>query len=123
MVPAPMLVLIADVGIAQVGQVIGFRARAQARILELDEVADARIFADAVSLPQARERSDDGARFDVRIRDACKRGYFNVGRERRVFDDGASADAAILADFGASQNLREGPDDGILADPYRTNRW
>ena len=69
---------IADLGIAQIGQMIGFRSRAEASVLQLHEVADARIFADAVPLPQARERSNGDARFNVRIRDARERRNFNI---------------------------------------------
>ena len=43
--------MIADLRIAQVRQVIGFRARTQARILQFHEIADPRILTDVVAGP------------------------------------------------------------------------
>ena len=58
----------ADRGIAEIGQVVGLGARAERRLLELDEVADVRLLADVGVRPQVRERADARAGCDASIR-------------------------------------------------------
>ena len=45
--------------------------------------------------------------------------YLNCVAQFRILERWNRPDAAILADRGAPENLRERPDDGILADPHR----
>src|SRR4029079_18469674 len=54
-----------DVAVAEIGEVIGLRAFAQRRVLDLDEVADVDVGAEHGAAAQAAVRADDGARADA----------------------------------------------------------
>ena len=90
----------ADLRVAQIGQMLALGARAEPRILELDEISDARIRFGVRVHAQSRERSDLRARIDVRIRDQRIGGDDDPIGHFGVFKNGARADAAILADAG-----------------------
>ena len=55
--PAPMFAF-ADVGVAQIGQVVRLGAGAEARLLQLHEIADVRAVVDVVLHAQPREGPD-----------------------------------------------------------------
>ena len=55
----------ADVGIAQIGQVVGLGAAAHASGLELDEVADMDLVGDIRARPDTGERADEGIAADA----------------------------------------------------------
>ena len=59
--PLPVRPAIADLGVTDVGQVVGFRLPAQAAVLDLDEVADPRAVAEHRPRAQACERPDAAA--------------------------------------------------------------
>ena len=48
--------LLADRGVAEIGEVVRLRAAAERRLLQLDEVADVRVLADVGVRPEVRER-------------------------------------------------------------------
>ena len=54
--------VLADGRVAEVGEMIRLRPAAERRLLQLDEVADVRAFADVRSRPQVRERTDAARR-------------------------------------------------------------
>src|SRR5256885_1138361 len=57
----------AELGVADVGQVVGLRGVAQAARLDLDEVADVHLVSEARARTQARVRPDAAALADVRV--------------------------------------------------------
>src|SRR6185503_12550023 len=54
----------ADLGVADVGEVVGLRARTEAARLDLDEVADVHLLGQARARPQAGVRADPAVRPD-----------------------------------------------------------
>jgi len=79
----------ADKGVAEIGQMIGFGAGLDHRLLDLDEVADVRALAEPRAGPQPGKRSDQGVLADLRADDV---------RERA--DHGAVGDRHVVADAG-----------------------
>ena len=57
----------ANFGVAEIGEVVGFRSLAQANLLGLHKIADVRAFADVASRAQMRIRAEDRAVCDARI--------------------------------------------------------
>ena len=62
----------ADVGIAEIGQVVGLGAAAHAGGLELDEVADMDLVGDVRARPDAGERADDDVAADAGALDVAE---------------------------------------------------
>ena len=70
---------LADVAVAEVGEVVGLGAVAERRVLDLDEVADVHVGAERRAAAQARERADDRragrrSRRALRRRCGCRAG-------------------------------------------------
>ena len=74
---------LADVGIADVGEVVRLRARRQRRCLDLDEVADVDVGAEHRAAAQAAERADDRAGADARAEAPRRRCACTGGSSRR----------------------------------------
>src|SRR5206468_4096784 len=55
-----------DDRVPEITEVVGLRPGAENRVLQLDEVPDARLLADVAAGPQVRKRSDRRTRGDVR---------------------------------------------------------
>src|SRR6201996_762299 len=91
--------LFADVGVSHVGQVRHLGARADGRVLGLDERTELALGAQHRAGPQVREGAD-----------------VRPGADRDVGQGGARAHDAVAADLGAAQQLRLGMDDGVAAD-------
>ena len=113
---------LADFSIAQISEMVRFGACGELCILQLHEISDAGVGANAGAAPQPRERSDVGVGFNMRIGDRGEGRYVDASRESGILDDGARADAAVLADFGPAEYLRERLDDGVGSDASRTHR-
>src|ERR1019366_1122074 len=107
---------LADLGIAQVGEVIGLGAASQLDFLGLHKIADVRLGADLAAWAESRVGAEDGCLPDD--------GLFGEGAvvdadliaDAGVADDRVAADEAVAADGGFAQQLHEGLDDGVLAD-------
>ena len=80
---APMLTALADLGVAQVGQVPHDRAAAQVRLLDLDERADLDAVVEHGPVAEMRERPDPAVRPDLdRARDHRERVDHRVAADR-----------------------------------------
>src|SRR6266852_6927425 len=99
--------LVADFSVAQVGQMAGLRSGPELCILQLDEVADTCSGPDAIAASQPREWANLRIRFHLGIRNRSERSHLNTVGQLGVLDDGAGANAAILADLCPSENLLE----------------
>jgi hypothetical protein len=91
----------ADLRIAEVGEVIGLRAVAEARVLDLDEVADVDVRAEVGAAAHSCERADrcagrdlDAERFAV---DVGEREDRHAVADRRVADHAVRADRDVVA--------------------------
>ena len=62
----------ADMGIADIGEVMGFDARFEMRVLQLDEIADIDAVIELRPAAQPRERPDDGGRADLGVLDVAE---------------------------------------------------
>jgi len=100
-----------DIGITQISQVIGLRAFAQNRVLDLYEIADARAGFQHSAGPQAREGADGNTGADARALkvaegvDCCAIGHFDTGPEH---------------DIGFNRDIAAQP--GVPAEEYRFRR-
>src|ERR1035441_10167705 len=106
----------ADVGIAEIRQVAGFGPGAHAGLLQLDEVADVGAGFHMVAHPQAGVRAGGDTPLQHRSVDQGEGADLHVVAQLGILNDGAGADAAVLADGGSPENLRERLDDSVYAD-------
>ena len=111
-----------DRRVAKIGQVVRLRAGAEHRLLELDEVADARVLPQIGAGPQVRERADDGPRGKRGLGHHTEVEHRHAIGKRRVDDAHASMDRAPRADGRlaleehAGMDRRPGPDPHGRAD-------
>ena len=108
---------LADVGIADVGQVRDLRAGADVRVLDLDERAGLRSLAQHGARAQVRERPDadpvaDVGPVEIRVDDRRLVADPRVDQRRERTDPGAPAD------LGGAVEARERRDHGVLADRH-----
>ena len=89
----------ADYRVAKIRKVIGFCRLPDARLLQLDEVADMRIAPDLRPGPDVRERSQEGARFD------CGIGHHSVVAHTHAIADGRVDDARTGVDLARGADL------------------
>ena len=106
----------ADGGVAEVAQVIHLAARSEPRLFGFAEVTDMRRFADVAFRPKVGVGAEDGARADGGLGEDAAVADGDVVREGGGLDDGEGADAALLPDAGAPEQLHEGFEDGVGAD-------
>src|SRR5262249_16693752 len=90
----------ADLGIAEIAQVIGLGAGVEPGILGLDEVADPGALADATAVAQPGERADHSAALDGSTLDVA------VAQDLDLVGDG---DAEAEADPGADRDVAAQP--------------
>ena len=83
----------ADGGIANISQMIGFRVRRQAALLDLDEIADMHIFGQFSAWSQAGKGADAPVGTDHRLLDMGK------GSQSRSRADAGVLQYAVGADF------------------------
>ena len=98
---------LADVGIAEVGEVVGLGAAAEGRVLDLDEVADVDLGAELGAAAQAGERTDDRACADARAEGLAV--DVGVGPQGRAGGDAGVADDAVGADASPSSPSSTSP--------------
>src|SRR5262249_4610339 len=94
-----------DVHVAEVGVVVGLGARAEARLLGLDEVAQVDLGPELAPRAHVGERADLGARADLRVVED------RVGLDRRPrADAGRAVEAHPRADLDVARELDVGID-------------
>src|SRR6185369_12834466 len=87
---------LADIGVAEIGEVVRLRGGAERRVLDLDEVADVDVGAELGAAAQPRERTDPGVLADARAeRFAVDQ---RVGQDRRAGGDAGVLQRAVGAD-------------------------
>src|SRR5690606_17589040 len=96
----------ADLGIADIGEVVGLGALAEPALLHLDEIADLRTLADAAPGPQPCIGADLGAAADRRAFDMAE-----AAERDPVFDHGPRPEE----DIGLYHHVAA--DDGVMAEP------
>src|SRR5579864_3148778 len=109
--------VLADDGIAKIGQVIGFCARTHPGLLQLDEIPDVRAWCDVVVHPQPRVRPDLSAGAHAGRTHNSERPHLNAVTQFGIADNRASAYPARFTDLRVAANLREGFNHGV--DPNR----
>ena len=109
--------VLADVGVADVGQVRHLGAGADGGVLGLDERAELAVGAQHGAGPQVRERAYGGAVADRRRR-AVGADHRGAVADGDVGQGGVRADGAATADLGAAEQLGSGVDDGVAADRH-----
>ena len=94
---------LADIGIAQIGQVVRLRAVSHDRVLDLDEVADMHLASQLRAGAQARERADQCTCADADAGllavDMRERVDHRAGTEGRVGNHAVGADAHAFAEL------------------------
>jgi outer membrane protein OmpA-like peptidoglycan-associated protein len=111
--------------VAQVGEMVGLGALAEARLLELNEIADMGVLLDDGSWAQAREGSDARPRGDAGAVDVAERGDLHpcrdhrIAYDRRAFDACAAADAHLAAELHTNAELHVGGEAHVDADIAR----
>ena len=109
---------VADLGVAQIGQVLALGAGAEAGLLQLDEIADARVFGPTCA--SMRRRANGPTCAPAR----CANRRSAVGRDDDAigqhggFENRSRADAAILADRGVPSRRANGS--MMVSAPTRT---
>src|SRR5262249_62174967 len=73
-----------DLAVAEIGQVVCLGPGADHRLLGLDEVADVHALREPRAFAQARERSDDRVRADLRLLDPAAQEEMHPVTERRI---------------------------------------
>ena len=106
----------ADLGITDVGEMVGLRAFADAGFFHFDEVADVSLFADFAAGAEMDERADFSAIGDRGVFEYAGLADEDVVADSAVFNDGEGADAAAGADVGFAEELDEGLNDGFRSD-------
>src|SRR5262245_43984502 len=106
----------ADLAVAEIGEVIGLRARAQDRLFGLDEVADVDALAEPRTRTQPGKRTDDGVGADLCLLHPAAEEEVHAVGERGVDDPGGPVEPAAVADPRAATQRDVGADDGVDAD-------
>ena len=107
--------MLADVGVADVGQVRHLGARADGGVLGLDEGADLALDAQLRAGPQIAERSDRRPLADHRQL-AMGTDHGGAVADLHRGQRGVRANGAVRADLGRPQQLGAGMDDGVPSD-------
>jgi hypothetical protein len=115
-VPAPDIDALADLGVAEVGEVWRLRAFPQARVLELHEVADLGPLADLAAGPQLREGSDHGARADLRFAQQAVVEHLRTRTDLRVHDPHERTEHGARLDRGLALQKRGRPQHSVRRD-------
>ena len=105
----------AEVGVAEVAQVVGLHAGGQAAVLHLHEVADAAIFAEYGLGAQLGEGTDQAAAGHLGIADHRVE-HLHILGDFTVFDQAAGAEAAAVADHVCAAEMALGIHDHIAAE-------
>ena len=87
----------ADLGVADIGEVVGLRALADAARLDLDEVADVHLVGEARAGPQPRVRAEQAARADLGVVEVREGAHLGAGRDGHVAQHAVGADAHAVA--------------------------
>ena len=94
---------LADDGVAEIVQVVGFGTFAEGHFFGLDEVADVGVLADTAFGAEMRVRTEDGAVTDFGAVEDAAVAYGDSVTEGRLLNDGVGADAAFRADAGCAE--------------------
>src|SRR6266536_2944346 len=87
-----------DLGVADVGEVIGFGALTDAARLDLDEVPEVHVGGEARARPDAGVGADAAVRADVGLLDVAERLDARAGRDSRVLQYAICADCDLVAE-------------------------
>src|SRR6185369_4652384 len=88
----------ADVGIADVAEMVRLRAPADAARLHLDEVADVHLVAEAVARAQARKGAEAAARADLGVLEVREGEDLGAGPDAHVAQEAVGADAYAVGE-------------------------
>ncbi len=111
--------ILADVGIANVGEMPHLGTRPHIRILDLAKIAHMDAFGQVSALAQAGKRSHIHAIFQLGLLQHGGEDLAAVA-DFGIVDDRVGADLTVLADDGAAVQIGIGPDDSIAANLHRS---